>query len=91
MSSEHGSGFSVELLSTLRGRLLGEPVALLTLRPSELRCLGMTLLFNQQQCCRIRDTLDTFLNDPQSWLYMPLEEQVECFIEDEEFQSRSES
>ena len=41
------------------------------------------LMFNREQCVRLRDTLDMFLNDPKSWLYVSAEKQMELALEEE--------
>lgn len=74
-------GHTIEILSFERGESLGRPMALLTIRP-ETGMRSVLLLLNQTQCVRIRDSLDRFLNDPTSWLFMPVEEQAECVVED---------
>jgi hypothetical protein len=33
-------------------------------------------MFTAEQAVRVRDTLDRFLCDPESWLYTPPEEQA---------------
>ena len=67
-------GHTVEILSLERGESLGEPMGLLLVRPDYTKT-PVLLLINKEQCVRIRDSLNTFLNDPESWLYMPAEEQ----------------
>jgi hypothetical protein len=83
-------GHTVEILSMTRGESLGVPMALVELRPntagqmeSASDLFSILLMFNREQCVRLRDTLDSFLNDPQSWLFMPVEEQMEIAVEDE--------
>ena len=68
-------GYPVEILSLATGESQGVPMVQMTLRLNE--CLdSFTLLFTQQQCVHLRDTLDNFLTDPQSHLHVPLEEQM---------------
>lgn len=69
----------VEICALERGRHQGRPVALVTFRPDPEECLDRaTIMLTQEQVVRMRDTLDRFLNDKESWLYMPLEEQEKC-------------
>ncbi len=83
MNDQFG-GHPVEILSLDPGRSLGEPVALMLLRPhpKENTTESFMLLFDREQCVRVRDALDMFLGAPESWLYMPQEEQVECVMAD---------
>lgn len=74
------SGHPVEILAIENGESLGVPMALVTLRAQSGEAFA--LLFSQEQCVRLRDTFDAFLNDPQSWLFMPKEEQVACVVEE---------
>lgn len=67
-------GHIVEILSLDRGESGGVPVAMLLVR-SETERNPILLLFDQQQCVRVRDSLDDFLNDPNSWLHMSAEDQ----------------
>lgn len=67
-------GHPVEILSIEKGRcaepgpLHGVPMAMVTLRSDA--CLdSIGLLFDTEQCARLRDTFAAFLSDPQSWLY----------------------
>jgi hypothetical protein len=70
-------GHPIEILALERGRHEGTPVALLTFRPDPTQCLDRaTIMFTAEQSVRIRNTLDRFLCDPESWLYTPPEEQA---------------
>jgi hypothetical protein len=76
------NGHPVEILSMEPGSSLGEPMALVLLRPHPNENTDpFMLLFNREQCVRLRDTFHLFLSHPDSWLYMPQEEQAECVVE----------
>jgi hypothetical protein len=77
------NGHRVEILSMEAGESLGTPMALVLLRPDANPRELAAILFNQEQCIRLRDTLDSFLSDPQSSLYLSAEEQVEFVFEGE--------
>lgn len=71
-------GHLVEILALERARLTlegpqnGQPVCILTLRPDpDTNLAPVMLMFSQEQTVRLRDTLNDFLNDRGSWLYMP--------------------
>lgn len=77
-------GHLVEILSlhrarcTLEGPQNGAPLCILTVRPDPDKNLApAVLMFTQEQGVRLRDTLNGFLNDRGSWLYMPKAKQRE--------------
>jgi len=81
-------GHLLEILSierarcTLEGPLNGTPMALFTVRPDpDEKLEAAILMLTPEQCVRIRDTLDGFLNDRQSWLFMPKSKQKEMRLE----------
>jgi hypothetical protein len=77
-------GHCVEILSFESGQSLGRPMALVTLRPHSDFSEGLVaILFNQEQCLRLVDTLGGFLNDPESPLFMQWEKQLKCVVGDE--------
>jgi hypothetical protein len=55
----------------------GDPLCLFTFRPTPKDRGNWVLMWTPEQCLRIRDTLDEFLNDPESALFLPLEKQEE--------------
>jgi hypothetical protein len=70
-------GHLLEILALERARLTmegpqnGQPVCILTLRPDpETNLAPAILMLNQEQCVRLRDTLNDFLNQKDSWLYL---------------------
>lgn len=66
----------VEICAVERGRFEGDPVSMITFRPDPDQCLDTaTIMLTQEQVVRMRDTLDRFLNDPESWLYLPKPQQ----------------
>jgi hypothetical protein len=79
----HVAGYLIEILAIDRARCTdpgneGAPLCLFTFRPQPDRCLDTwVLMLTPEQCLRIADTLQGFLNDPNSWLYMPQEDQNE--------------
>ena len=76
-------GHPVEIVSIVPGRSLRFPMALLTVRLHPDQNLSATLLmFNIEQCVRLRDSLDEFLLDEASWLYIPIEEQQALRLEE---------
>jgi hypothetical protein len=76
-------GHPVEIISIVPGRSLGIPMALVTVRLHPDQNVSSTLLlFNREQCVRLRDSLDEFLNDEASWLYIPIEEQEALRMEE---------
>jgi len=71
-------GHLLEILALERARLTlegpqnGQPVCILTVRPDpETNLAPVVLMFSQEQAVRLRDTLNDFLNDKNSWLYLP--------------------
>jgi hypothetical protein len=83
-------GHTVEILSITGGESQGVPMALVELRPNAARQLeaasrlqSILLMFDKEQCVRLRDTLHVLLSDPESWLFMPEEEQMEIAVEEE--------
>jgi hypothetical protein len=77
-------GHPIEILAFTRGQSDGLPVALVELRvhPEEnTEIVG--LMLSQQQCVRIRDTMNEFLNDKESWLYLPKAKQTAMQIQEE--------
>jgi hypothetical protein len=74
-------GHPVEILTIENGESLARPMALLQLRPhGEYGEEPISLLFDQEQCVRLWDTLDLFLHHPGSSLYLSEEEQLECVV-----------
>ena len=71
-------GHPVEILALEKGRSMDRPMALVTMRlhPERGRLECVMLMFTKEQCLRLRDTLDDFLCDPDSWLFVPPEQQV---------------
>jgi hypothetical protein len=75
-------GHPVEIISFVPGKSLGIPMALLTIRLHPEQNLSLDLLmFNREQCVRMRDSLDDFLNDKDSWIYISHEEQKALRLE----------
>ena len=80
-------GHPVEILAlercrcTQEGPMFDKPMCVLCLRPDpEVNLAEAILMFTPEQCVRIRDTLNEFLNDKTSWLYLPKAVQKElCF------------
>jgi hypothetical protein len=71
-------GHCVEILSIAAGESRSLPMALVELRPhSDPLMESVVVMFSREQCVRLRDTLDRFLCNPDSWLYMPMAEQIE--------------
>ena len=74
-------GHPIEILSLDKAHCAdpgreGEPLCLFTFRPE--KCLeNWVLMITPEQCVRIRDALDDFLNDRDSWLYLPRKRQKE--------------
>ena len=81
----HVEGHPVEILALERARCTdpgptnGNPICLLTFRPHRTMDRWV-LMLTPEQCVRIRDTLNEFLNDPDSWLHLPKEKQREMRI-----------
>jgi hypothetical protein len=74
-------GHPVEILALAKAHCAdpgreGEPLCLFTFRP-ESNMDRWVLMLTREQCVRIRDTLDDFLNDRESWLYVPKRRQRE--------------
>ena len=72
----------IEILSLSRARRrdLGpdcsDPVCIFSFRPDPEESLdSVTIMLTQEQCVRLRDTLHRFLNDKESWLYLPKTQQ----------------
>jgi hypothetical protein len=81
----------IEILALSKGRcnvpgpgtVLGQPLFLFTFRPDPVECLDpATILMTQEQCVRMRNTLNAFLNDSESWLFMTPEGQRQLAAED---------
>ena len=76
-------GHPVEIMAIEKGRctepgpMEGVPMALLTLRPHPEENYDHLLFFmlTAEQCVRLRDTLNVFLNDRDSWMHLPKEQQ----------------
>ena len=82
-------GHPVEILSLYRARCAQKgpnfdmPVCVLNLRPDpDENIAEAVLMFTQEQCVRIRDTLNDFLNDRTSWLYLPKSRQRQLRSQD---------
>jgi hypothetical protein len=79
----HIEGHTIEILSLDRARCTdpgseGTPLCLFSFRPQPDKCLDTwVLMLTPEQCLRIADTLYGFLNAPESWLYVPPEQQRE--------------
>jgi hypothetical protein len=84
MSMGQLRGNPVDILSMEEGNCLGTPSALVLLRPRIDQTKSVAILFDQEQVLRLRETLDAFLNDPQSAISMPTEDQVEYAFDNEE-------
>lgn len=74
--AENGSeklfGHPIEILAFTRGQSEGKPVALFEFRPHpEESREKVGIMLTQEQCLRLRDTMNEFLNDRDSWLYLP--------------------
>ncbi len=74
-------GHPIEILAIQRARSAdpetqGQPRCLFTFRPED-NLANWVLMLTPEQCLRIRDTLDEFLNDQESWLYVPKAQQRE--------------
>jgi hypothetical protein len=79
------SGYPIEILSLVKGCLREIPMALLTVRPDQEEFLpSLTLFFTREQSVFIRDTLNDFLNDENSWLYLPEETQQLLRVQEED-------
>ena len=70
-------GHPIEILAIERAcpadpETQGQPLCLFTFRP-EGNLESYVLMLTPEQCVRVRDTLDEFLNDPDSWLHLPVE------------------
>ena len=66
-------GHPIEILAFTRGRAdNGELVALFQFRvhPEDGGREVLGLMLSQEQCVRVRDTLNDFLNKKDSWLYL---------------------
>lgn len=82
-------GHPVEILAigkgrcTEPGRYEGIPMALLTVRlhPEEGCREVLSVMLTAEQCVRLRDTMDWFLCDPDSWLHVPWEQQQAMSLE----------
>ena len=79
-------GHPIEIISFTRGRSdLNEPVALLQFRPHpDERRDVLGLMLTQEQCVRIRDTMNEFLNDRDSWLYLSRTAQKAMKLQEED-------
>ena len=73
----HVEGHPIEILAMEKARCAdpgptdGDPLCLLTFRPHPDKCRDTwVLMITPEQCVRIRDTMDSFLNDPESWLHL---------------------
>ena len=79
-------GHPIEMVAFTRGRSdFNEPVALFQFRPhpeESREVLG--LMLTQEQCVRIRDTMNDFLNDKESWLYLSRTDQKAMKIQEED-------
>jgi hypothetical protein len=67
-------GHPVEILAIERARRTDQgdeqpPVCLFTFRPDKVMD-SWVLMLTPEQCVRLRDTLNEFLNDKESWLYV---------------------
>jgi hypothetical protein len=92
MKGQDTSGHEVEILACECGKSLGVPCALLVVRPhpeGEIYEEPISLLFNQEQCIRLRDALNGFLCRERSWLYLPRKDQKEFSNTLKEFAKRS--
>jgi hypothetical protein len=64
-------GHPIEIMAFTRGQSEGNPVALFEFRPHPEESRGVVgLMLTQEQCIRIRDTMNEFLNRRDSWLYL---------------------
>jgi hypothetical protein len=77
-------GHPIEILSIERAKSAdeatkGNPVCVFTFRdhPEKGGLERHVLMITQDQCVRIRDSMDDFLNDHDSWLYVPKAQQQE--------------
>jgi hypothetical protein len=74
-------GHTVEILSVIGGKSQGVPMALVEMRPNPQQALlerdlaPILLMFNQEQCIRLRDTFNELLNDSKSWLFVSKQDQ----------------
>ena len=74
-------GYPIEILAIERARSSdpesqGQPRCLFTFRP-EGNLEHWVLMLTPEQCVRLRDTMNEFLNDRDSWLYVPKAQQQE--------------
>ena len=79
-------GHPIEILAFTRGRSdSNEPVALLQFRvhPEEGGREVLGLMLTREQCVRVRDTMNEFLNDRDSWLYLPRSAQRQLKLQEE--------
>ena len=84
MNSQDTAGHPVEILCWEGGKSRGRPMAVLVLRPhpeDEIVQEPVSLLFTQEQCMRLRNSLHEFLCRKDSWLYLPRKDQ-EAFDSD---------
>ena len=64
-------GHDVEILTTFCGRCEGQAVMFLALRPHpEDNLVSVSMFLDQVQCVRLRDTIDRFLADENSYLFL---------------------
>lgn len=74
-------GHLIEILAIERARSAdpgteGHPLCLFTFRPKG-NLGNWVLMLTSDQCVRFRDTLDDFLNDQESWLFLSEAQQQE--------------
>ncbi len=75
-------GHTVEILSLVPGES-EKPVAMLTIRiDPETNLRAVTLFLGQEQAVFVRDVLNSYLNNPNCWLYMPKEIQQALAMEE---------
>jgi len=78
-------GHPIEILALTRGQSEGKPVALFEFRPHPEECRDVVgLMLSQEQCVRLRDTMNDFLNDRESWLFMPKAQQKAIKLQENE-------
>lgn len=78
-------GHPIEICGFTRGQSEGKPVALFEFRPHPEESRNIVgLMLTQEQCVRIRDTMNEFLNDKDSWLYLPKAKQKAMKIQEAE-------
>ena len=67
--------YRADLLTMCAGKDPDGPVLMMTVRPDNRFLWPCNMTFRREQAIRMRHMLGTVLDDPNSWLYTPKEEQ----------------